>query len=185
MPDRKKRTSSFVQRIRVPLGFLFGVVFLVIAQPTFKILVPGLILGLCGLLTRSWAAGHLRKHKELTVSGPYRWTRNPLYLGSMIMGSGLCIASGIYWLILVFIPLFLVLYLPVMKKEELELSNSAGNTYLEYKKSVPLLFPAFPSRIPKRKISFSWSWFRFNREYNAVIGFLIITVYLVIRVYWP
>ena len=185
MSDRKKRTSSFVQRIRVPLGFLFGVVFLVIAQPTFKMLVPGLILGLGGLMIRSWAAGHLRKHQELTVSGPYRWTRNPLYLGSMIMGSGLCLASGIYWLILVFIPLFLVLYLPVMKKEELELSNSAGNTYLEYKKSVPLLFPVIPSRIPKRKISFSWSWFRFNREYNAVIGFIIISAYLVIRVYWP
>ena len=101
------------------------------------------------------------------------------------MGSGLCIASGIYWLILVFIPLFLVLYLPVMKREEQELSQSAGNDYLEYKSSAPLLLPGFPSRIPSKNIGFSWSWFMFNREYNAVIGFLIITVYLVIRVYWP
>ena len=66
MSDRKKRTSSFIQRIRVPVGFLFGVVFLVIAQPTLNLLVPGLIIGVCGLLTRAWAAGHLRKHQELT-----------------------------------------------------------------------------------------------------------------------
>lgn len=183
--DRKKRTSSIVQRIRVPLGFLFGVIFLVITQPTLKVLVPGLILGSCGLMIRVWAAGHLRKHQELTVSGPYRWTRNPLYLGSMIMGSGLCIASGTYWLILLFIPLFLGIYLPVMKKEEHELSRSAGNDYQEYKSRVPLLFPMFPSKIPSKKIDFSWSWFMFNREYNAVIGFLIISIYLSIRIYWP
>ena len=185
MSDRKKRTSSLIQRIRVPVGFLFGVVFLVIAQPTLNLLVPGLIIGVCGLLTRAWAAGHLRKHQELTVSGPYRWTRNPLYLGSLIMGSGLCIASGIYWLILVFIPLFLVLYLPVMKREEQELSQSAGNDYLEYKSSAPLLLPGFPSRIPSKNIGFSWSWFMFNREYNAVAGYVIISLYLVIRIYWP
>ena len=185
MADRKKKTSSIVQRIRVPVGFFFGVIFLVIAQPTVKVLIPGLILGLCGLMTRVWAAGHLRKHQELTVSGPYRWTRNPLYLGSMIMGSGLCIASGTYWLILLFIPLFLVIYLPVMKKEEHELGRSAGNDYLEYKSRAPLLFPRFPSKISSKKIDFSWSWFMFNREYNAVIGFLIISIYLSIRIYWP
>jgi len=178
-------SSSIIQRIRVPLGFLFGVFFLVIAQPTLVTLVPGLALGLSGLLIRAWAAGHLRKHQELTVSGPYRWTRNPLYLGSLIMGSGLCLASGIFWLVLVFIPLFVMIYLPVMKREEDELSNSAGEDYLEYKNLVPLFIPGIPSRMPLKPAGFSIDWFIRNREYNAVTGFLIISAYLAIRVYWP
>ena len=185
MTEKTKNTSSIIQRVRVPIGFLFGVIFLVIAQPTLKILIPGLAIGLVGLLTRVWAAGHLRKHQELTVSGPYRWTRNPLYLGSLIMGTGLCLASGIYWILLVFIPLFLLIYIPVMKKEEHELSSSTGNDYLEYKNLVPLLFPVIPSRMPAKPVSFSMDWFMRNREYNAVIGFVIIAVYLVIRIYWP
>ena len=183
--DKKKNTSSIIQRVRVPIGFLFGVVFLVIAHPTLKVLIPGLAIGLIGLLTRVWAAGHLRKHQELTVSGPYRWTRNPLYMGSLVMGSGLCLASGIYWLLLIFIPLFLLIYIPVMKKEEKELSGSAGNDYLEYKRLVPLFCPAISPRMPAKAIGFSREWFIRNREYNAVIGFMIIAVYLVIRVYWP
>jgi len=183
--DKNKRTASIIQRVRVPIGFLFGVVFLVIAHPTLPVLVPGLILGFSGLSIRIWAAGHLRKHKELTVSGPYRWTRNPLYLGSLIMGSGLCLASGIYWLILLFVPLFLLIYIPVMKKEENELSVSAGEDYREYKSLVPLMLPRFPSRIPSKGIGFSRYWFMYNREYNALIGFIVISVYLAIRVYWP
>jgi len=178
-------SSSIIQRIRVPLGFLFGVFFLVIAQPTLATLLPGLAIGLAGLLIRVWAAGHLRKHQELTVSGPYRWTRNPLYLGSLIMGSGLCLASGIFWLPLVFIPLFILIYLPVMRKEEKELSSSSGSAYLEYRNLVPLFLPGIPSRMPAKHTGFSRDWFIRNREYNAVAGFLIISVYLAIRVYWP
>jgi len=178
-------SSSIIQRIRVPLGFLFGVFFLVIAQPTLVTLVPGLAIGLAGLLIRAWAAGHLRKHQELTVSGPYRWTRNPLYLGSLIMGSGLSLASGIFWLPLVFIPLFILIYLPVMRKEEKELSSSSGSAYLEYSNLVPLFIPGIPSRMPAKHTGFSRDWFIRNREYNAVTGFLIISAYLAIRVYWP
>lgn len=185
MADKKKRTASLIQRVRVPIGFLFGVIFLVISQPTLNVIIPGLIIGFSGLMLRVWAAGHLRKHKELTVSGPYRWTRNPLYLGSLIMGSGLCIASGILWLILIFIPLFLLIYIPVMKKEENELSSSAGKDYLEYKSLVPLMAPRIPSRMPSKGIRFSMDWFMRNREYNAFAGFIIISAYLVIRVYWP
>lgn len=185
MIDRTEQASSLIQRIRVPLGFLFGVVFLVIAHPTMNSLLPGLLLGFSGLLIRTWAAGHLRKHQELTVSGPYRWTRNPLYLGSLIMGTGLCIASGIYWLLIGFIPIFLAVYLPVMQREELELKGSEGNRYKEYQKSVPLFFPRIPRGRCLSEARFSWSWFIYNREYNAVIGYLIISLYLVSRIYWP
>jgi len=66
-----------------------------------------------------------------------------------------------------------------------ELSQSSWDGYLEYRKLVPLFIPRFPSRMPPVKTWFSWKWFRHNREYNAVIGFIIVAVYLGIRLYWP
>src|SRR5215216_5850418 len=102
MPKLDKR---FLQRIRVPLGFLFAILFGVFSKPTFLTLATGGAIGLLGLLIRAWASGHIDKAATLAISGPYAHTRNPLYLGSFILGLGFTIAAGVWWLALLFIAL--------------------------------------------------------------------------------
>ena len=91
--------------------------FLFFAQPTVWTLVVGAIVALPGLGLRAWASGHLKKNESLATTGPYAFTRNPLYLGSFIMGLGFTIAAGRAFLVLIFIIMILGIYLPVMRVE--------------------------------------------------------------------
>jgi protein-S-isoprenylcysteine O-methyltransferase Ste14 len=81
-------------RLRVPLGFLFAIVVMWLAEPTWPTLAWGLPVAALGEALRIWAAGHLEKSREVTRSGPYRWLRHPLYVGSSVMALGLAIAAG-------------------------------------------------------------------------------------------
>ncbi len=89
-----RRGGTWIQRWRVPLGFLSAAIFIVLARPTPRALLIGAGVSLIGLGIRAWAAGHIRKNAELATSGPYAFTRNPLYLGSFFLGLGFTIASG-------------------------------------------------------------------------------------------
>src|SRR3982751_6758022 len=89
-----KRSGTSIQRWRVPLGFVCGALFIFFARPTPKALVAGASVSILGLAIRAWAAGHIRKNAQLATSGPYAFTRNPLYLGSFLLGLGFTIASG-------------------------------------------------------------------------------------------
>ena len=101
----------------MPLGFLCGAAFIFFARPTPRALLIGASVSLLGLALRAWAAGHIRKNAQLATSGPYAFTRNPLYLGSFLLGLGFTIASGRVILGLLFAALFLGIYLPVMRVE--------------------------------------------------------------------
>jgi len=83
---------SWLARRRVALGLLAVVVTLRLAQPTWTTWRLGLLIAVVGELVRVWAAGHLEKSREVTRSGPYRWTRHPLYVGSTIIALGIIIA---------------------------------------------------------------------------------------------
>ncbi len=120
------KNKRLLQRLRVPLGFLFGIVFLVFAKPEPLTLTIGGLVAVIGLLIRAWASGHIRKNQNLAVSGSYAYTRNPLYLGSFILGLGFVVASGVWWLSLIFIALFLGIYLPVMRVEAKDLIEIFG-----------------------------------------------------------
>ena len=112
-----RRGGTWIQRWRVPLGFLCGAAFIFFARPTPRALLIGASVSLLGLAVRAWAAGHIRKNAQLATSGPYAFTRNPLYLGSFLLGLGFTIASGRVVLGLLFAALFLGIYLPVMRVE--------------------------------------------------------------------
>lgn len=174
--------ASLIQRIRVPLGFLFGIAFLFLAAPDFRAFLPGVVLAGLGVSLRLWAAGHLRKHQSLSVSGPYRWTRNPLYFGSFLMGLGFTLAASIWWLILLFVAFFLLVYLPVMRKEESELLAAYGEPYRHYLQFVSLFFPGRPYPGSGNATgNFCWNQVIRNKEYNAVIGFVLLTAFLAYR----
>jgi protein-S-isoprenylcysteine O-methyltransferase Ste14 len=161
-----------MQRWRVPLGFLCGAFFLVLARPSWRTLAVGGPIALLGLGLRAWATGHIRKNSALATSGPYAYTRNPLYLGSFILGLGFTIASGRWWLGLIFAALFLGIYLPVMRVEAKTMVELFGNDYNAYANAVPLFLPRLvPFRdATKEKVNFDASLYMRYREYQAAIG---------------
>ena len=110
--------QKVVRRVRVPLGFVVAAVFLVFARPSGRTLLYGLPLVLAGLWLRGYAAGYVKKNAELTVTGPYAYTRNPLYLGSMSLTAGFAVAAGRWWLVVLVVGLFLLIYLPTIYAEE-------------------------------------------------------------------
>ncbi len=163
------KNKRLLQRMRVPLGFLFGIIFLIFARPAPVTLGIGGIIAVVGILIRGWASGHIRKNQNLAVSGPYAYTRNPLYLGSFILGIGFTIASGVWWLGLIFVALFLGIYLPVMRVEAKDLTEIFGADYEEYARKVPLFFPRLSS-YNASDAKFDMSLYLRYREYRAALG---------------
>lgn len=166
---------KFWMRWRVRIGYPVAVVFWLLANPQpVSILIGGIVAGF-GLAIRAAASGHLRKDRELAMSGPYARTRNPLYLGSAFLAAGFAIA-GHSWaggaLVVVY---FVVFYYGVMRNEADDLHRRFGTTFDEYAARVPLFFPrlggiksAGPAGGDVEE--FSWAQYRSNREYKALIG---------------
>ena len=175
-----KGYAAWAARWRVPLGFALAVAYLVFCQPTRPLLVAGCGVALLGLVVRGWAAGFLDKNQSLATSGPYRYTRNPLYLGSALTGAGLATAGGSMVMTLAFAGLFLLVYGPVMRREEHLLRQKFGGVYEGYAATVPLLLPAWRAG-PASGESFDWARYRKNREYEAALGFAATLVFLVLK----
>src|SRR5438552_13586059 len=114
----KASWARLARRIRVPLGFLFALFYLWLARPSPLYMTAGLLFIFPGLALRALASGHVRKDRELTSTGPYAYTRNPLYLGSLLIVAGFAVAARNWWIALATIVLFAAVYLPVVWPEE-------------------------------------------------------------------
>src|ERR1700758_3333047 len=110
--------SRIARRIRVPMGFVFAGVYVWLAHPTFVSMAWSLLLVLPGLWLRGYAAGYVKKNRELTQTGPYAHTRNPLYLGSMLIAFGFAFALLSWPVALILAIGFLMIYVPVIASEE-------------------------------------------------------------------
>jgi protein-S-isoprenylcysteine O-methyltransferase Ste14 len=174
-PEAPHRTSGAARymvvatlaRFRVALGFVFGVLVLVLAQPTRASLTIGMSVAACGEAIRFWAAGHLRKSREVTVSGPYRWVAHPLYVGSSVMGVGLAIAAASIP-VAVLIAIYLVATLTAaIKSEEAFLRRTFGDQYDLYRSGVAA---KRRERSAASRRPFSVGQAMANREYRAVAG---------------
>ena len=163
--------NRIAHRIRVPLGFAFAVVFLWLARPSALALAFSLLLVIPGLLLRGFASGYVKKNAELTTTGPYAYTRNPLYLGSMLIAAGFALASRSIWIAALLAVCFAAIYLPVIRSEEAYL-RSAFAGFDAYAARVPRLLPriALRSRESSPPGKFSPALYRKHREYNASIG---------------
>src|SRR5579875_2488209 len=128
------------RRIRVPLSFVTAAVFLVFARPTPRTLLISLPVVAAGLWLRAYAAGYVRKNAELTRTGPYAYTRNPLYLGSMLIAFGFALAAGRIWLGVLLVALFLAIYWPTILSEETFLRATFPD-FDTYAAAVPRLLP--------------------------------------------
>jgi protein-S-isoprenylcysteine O-methyltransferase Ste14 len=164
----KTRWQKIARRIRVPLGFAVAAVFLVFAAPTLRSLVWGLPFVLAGLWLRGYAAGYVKKNSELTQTGPYAHTRNPLYFGSFILAAGFAVASRSWWVALIAALMFFAIYIPVIRDEE-NFLRSHFPEFEEYARQVPRLFPRLRPH-QSSATSFSWDLYWKHREYNAAMG---------------
>jgi protein-S-isoprenylcysteine O-methyltransferase Ste14 len=167
-PHFPKAYSDVVARLRVPSGFLLVAAFAWFSAPAPASLAAGLPLALCGLAWRALAAGHLSKNQKLATGGPYAYSRNPLYLGTLLVAAGLAVASRSAALGLLFAAVFVLVYLPVISLEEQHLS-SLFPAYRDYARQVPLLIPR--RSLPKSE-RFRWALYMKNQEYQALAGFL-------------
>jgi hypothetical protein len=155
-------------RRRVPIGFAAGLVVLWLARPTPRSLAIGALVAIAGEAMRIWAAGHLEKGREVTVSGPYRLTRHPLYLGSTMIGVGLAVASASV-AVAALIGLYLIVTLSAaIATEEAHLTEKFGAAYPAYRQG----------RAEGLKRRFSPARAMRNREYRAVIGLLAVLALL-------
>ena len=162
--------SRVARRIRVPLGFAFAVLYFWLARPTWRFLVLGAALIVPGLLIRALASGHVRKNEALAMSGPYAYTRNPLYLGSLLIGLGFAVASRSWWVVVVLVVMFFAIYVPVIRGEEKFLREKFPE-FEEYARRVPRMFPRI-GRSSEGGGSFSFDLYWQHREYNALLGAL-------------
>ncbi len=175
-----ERYAAWAARWRVPLGFAFAVSYLIFSQPTVVLLAAGGTFAAAGLVLRAFAAGYLDKGAVLTTWGPYAYTRNPLYLGSFLIGLGFVLAGGSWILGVIFLGFFLFVYWPVMRREEAALRTQFGEIYNRYAVAVPLFFPN-ARRAPGSEGKFRWERYRKNREYEAALGLMAGIVFLVLK----
>jgi protein-S-isoprenylcysteine O-methyltransferase Ste14 len=175
-------SAAFFARWRVRLGYPLAIVVLAFAHPTPQSTLYGAMVGSIGLLVRALAAGHLHKQDQLTVSGPYAYTRNPLYLGSAILAVGVALATHSWISALILLSYFALFYSIVMRREEQELCFHHGAAFEQYARAVPLFFPRpTPANVPGiGERTFSIAQYQKNREYRAAIGFLLLIAVLLL-----
>jgi protein-S-isoprenylcysteine O-methyltransferase Ste14 len=176
-----KPYADFVARLRVLFGFIMAAAFLWFSAPDLVSLAFGLPVSFAGLALRAWAAGHLEKNRELAQSGPYARVRNPLYLGTLTVAMGLAIASRRWELALLFAVVFGLVYLPAVELEEQHLRRLFP-AFDEYARRVPRLIPRPDGKEEAVRPPFRWSLYRFNREYQALAGWLAGVAVLVWKV---
>jgi protein-S-isoprenylcysteine O-methyltransferase Ste14 len=182
LPSTPSTWSRVARRIRVPLGFAFAVVYVWLARPTRTSLLMGGLLLLPGLLLRGFASGHVQKDKQLTTSGPYAYTRNPLYLGSLILAAGFAVAARSWWIVAVMAAMFGAIYIPVIAGEERYLRHRFPE-YDDYARHVPRLLPRL-TPYGGQPSAYSSARYWKHREYRAILGCAAILSILVIKLVW-
>jgi hypothetical protein len=168
------------------MGFVFALFFLLTAHPSEHSLLWSLLGTVPGVALRAYASGYVTKNTELTTTGPYAYTRNPLYLGSMLIAFGFAVAAHSWWTALALAVLFALIYLPTIRSEE-EFLRGRFSDYGEYAKRVPRLFPRLTAATAVTGDGFSGGFsgalYRKHREYNAALGTFTIYGVLLLKLF--
>jgi protein-S-isoprenylcysteine O-methyltransferase Ste14 len=172
--------------IRLRSVWLLVPVFLVLSRPRGELLLAGVVLALLGGLLRAWAAGTIRKNTILTTSGPYAYCRNPLYLGSFLVGLGVTTGSGSPYLVALFVAFFIAIYGRAMKAEERWLESLFGQRFRDYAAAVPLFLPRLrPYRgIEPATTQFLLRQYFAHREWQLALGVVLAFLALVAKMIW-
>lgn len=178
--------------IRLRAVWLLVIPFLWLARPSPVVMAWGGGLAVLGLTVRSWAAGVIRKGRELSIEGPYAYTRNPLYVGSLLVGVGVTVAGGRWYFVVAFLLFFVLVYGRTILGEAELLEELFGEAYELYARHVPLVVPRVtpwrppPLAPPDRdgRGRFAVDRWRRNREYEAVAGTVAGFAFLAAKMLW-
>lgn len=177
--------AKWAARWRVPLHFVAAALLLVFARPAVTWLAVGAGLVVLGLAVRAWAAGHLRREAPVTVSGPYAHLRHPLYLGSGLVVAGFAVAGGLAWLAFMLGLYFVLLFVPVLRREERQRRAAAPELYADYANRVPAFLPRLqPGQRAQPGARFDPQLYLRNREWRAALGCLGLLALLYAKMMW-
>ncbi len=174
--------SETAKKLRLPLGFAFGIAYLIWARPTPVTLPVGAAIAFIGVLIRGWASGHIIKNKRLAVTGPYAHTRNPLYFGSFLIGAGFAVAA--HWsLLFIVVGFWLLVYAPTMEREKANIRERFPEAYDRYSANVPAFVPRVtPWREGEAdEGGFSLDLYLRHGEWKAGVTYLFFVGWLVLR----
>ena len=164
-------------RYRVTAGWLVGLLVVALARPSLVSLLAAWPLALAGEVVRIWASGHIEKTKCLATGGPYAHSRNPLYLGSLLIAFGVAIACWNPWVLLAVVFYFLAFYPWVMRDEAAFLAGKFPVEYAAWAAAVPLFRPCLAAR-GERSSRFDWARVRTNREWRTAAALPLIAALL-------
>lgn len=175
--------SKLAARLRLPLGFVVGGLYLAFARPSEQTLLIGAVVAFLGILVRAWAAGHIVKNDKLATTGPYAHTRNPLYFGSFLIACGFAIAA--HWALLIFVAVFWILiYGPTIARERAKILEKFPESYPAFEQNVPAFFPRLTAWRGGEKgagTPFSAALYMRHGEWQALLGYLAGMTWLVLR----
>ena len=177
--------------LRLRAIWLLAVPFFLGAHPTIRLLFLGAVLATAGIAIRAWAAGTIEKERALATTGPYAHTRNPLYLGTLLIGMGVTVGGGRWEFALLFGLFFVFVYGRTIRSEVDRLAERFGDPYAVYARHVPLFVPrAVPYRAipgPEQLAAhegFALERWRRNREYEALLGVVATFLFLAVKLLW-
>ena len=172
--------------IRIVLVYCFVAALVWTSKPTPALVAAGAVFVVLGESFRIWAAGHLLKSKELAVSGPYRYTQNPLYFGRLSILTGFCLMARLPYhanlgVLATGWAVFFLYYLPrKIRVEGARLKLLHGEAWESYFQSVPVIFPRLrPYGVNIR--GWDMSRFKRNREHWMIVGVLAVSVFFLVR----
>lgn len=175
--------SEVAKQLRLPLGFLLGITYLIFARPTPLTLAVGGAIAFIGVLVRAWASGHISKNERLATSGPYAHTRNPLYFGSFLIAAGFAIAA--HWaLLLLVVAFFVLIYAPTMQRERANIAGRFPDAYEAYAANVPAFVPRptpWKATHPEEASRFSLELYMKHGEWKAGVTYLLVIGWLIYR----
>ena len=179
--------KSLPERFRVRAPWVAVPIALWIAEPTPLLLTVGAVFAVLGAIIRAWAAGTIHKNRVLTTGGPYAYTRNPLYLGSFLIGLGVTIATGSIWLFAGFVVFFTIIYRRTIQQEAAHLEGLYGERFREYAAQVPAFLPRLSPYRPAEPHPTEFSLERYlrNREWEAALGIVAGLGFLAAKLVWP
>jgi isoprenylcysteine carboxyl methyltransferase (ICMT) family protein YpbQ len=165
-------------RHRSFIGFLCLVAILWLATPNAWSIFSGFLLMMAGMFFRAWSSGYINKDKELATEGPYSLTRNPLYFGSLILGSGIAVASNNMITYLIFIVYYFAFFTFLIAIERKRMRQRFGQQYESWAKEANLFFPKLKKI---EKFNFNIAYYMKNREYRVLFFSLFVTAVLIVK----
>ena len=175
--------SEVAKRLRLPLGFLLGITYVIFARPSPLTLTVGGAIALIGVIVRGWASGHISKNERLATSGPYAHTRNPLYFGSFLIAAGFAVAA--HWaLLLLVVAFFALIYAPTMQRERANIAGRFPEAYEAYAANVPAFVPRptpWKATHPDDGDGFSLELYMKHGEWKAALTYVLAMAWLIYK----